>query len=151
MNRFNYPFTRITSKSFNIKNNHRLEPHEVIGIMAEDKTLQHINSLKHFYPESEGKIIYAFGENNWFVITDVTSDYIKLTSVQKGEALCGLLTSIILLLLMLVFWPSSRRFAFGFIVFCLMACGIIFIGKSIEDSRVKSKLKELSTSVNKEK
>jgi uncharacterized membrane protein YciS (DUF1049 family) len=52
---------------------------------------------------------------------------------------------------MLVFWPSSRRFAFGFIVFCLMACGIIFIGKSIEDSRVKSKLKELSTSVNKEK
>lgn len=148
MNRFDYPFTRIITKPFIIKNRDNLELHEVASLISEDKRLQKTRTLKHFYPESEGKVIFRSGENIWFVLDHVTSDQIKITSVQKDNALYVLFAFIAFVVLLSIFSSGFRRFAFGFLVFSLMIYGLVVIADRVGDSNVKSKLNQLEQSIN---
>jgi len=149
MNRFDYPFARITTQLTSIRNNRNLKLDEVAELIGEDSNLQKIKTLTHFYPESEGKSIFSFGDSDtWLVLEQVTSDQIKITSVQKDNALYGLFTFIGICLFLSVFSSGFRRFAFGFLVFSLMGYGLILIANMVNSARVKSKLDQLEKSIN---
>lgn len=148
MNRFNYPFTRIILKPSVIQNNHQLDLNEISTILSKDKDLHKRKTLQHFYPDSEGKPVFSYGEEIWFVLKEPKADQIKIISVQRDTTLYCLFTYIAFVILLCMFFSGLRRFAFGFGVFSLMGYGIILIGNKVGDSRVESKLKEIAQAIN---
>lgn len=149
MNRFNYPFTRILTKSHRIENIYNLDLQDVASLMSADKNLHRVKTLTHFYPESEGKPIYRNGEKMWFVLEEVTLNEINVTSIVKDTSLYAIWTFIVFMVLTNLFFPSFRRFGIiTGVFFGLAGLGLVFLAQKNDDAQVRAKVNEIAAAIN---